>query len=408
MSVYFYHVLQAFLPIAFYLALWNKKISLKEAFLGSFIGIAFAFAAFRIASDFLSTDELKTVCFIIAIFSLLFLSIVFLSRFSVLKIALSAVLLFCFSVYYRVISEDFPLFSGELLDTMSIISFGFTIFGFLITIFFYIFFRNVAAALSKRVLVALGTVGVLLIVLNFFGLSALEMMRFKFINTHEISLSMSAILIYYGSFLHYPCAVLTLIALAFYLKNMPRMPAKTNVGSIVYRQIKAKREYVKTVAKCVISALLVSSALFLYYDLYASKPPKVSNSTILQPIDGKFKIPIKLLEDDDLHRFAYIDEESGKKIRFFALNRFKGKTSPVVVFDACMICGDMGYVKNGDELICISCNVRIFLPSVGKAGGCNPIPLIYENDGEYLIIELDEIKTGANFFSEIVKLGGAQ
>jgi uncharacterized membrane protein len=400
--------LQAFLPIAFYLALWNKKISLKEAFLGSSIGIIFAFAIFRIASDFSNVDELKTICFIAAVFSLWFLSFIFLLRFGVLKIALIAVLLFCFSVYYRVISEDFPLFGGELLDTMSIISFGFTIFGFLIIIFFYIFFKNAAASLSKRLLIALGAACLLLITLNFFGLSALEMMLFKFIDTSSLFLSVTAILIHYGSFLHYPCSILAFTALIFYLKNMPFLGAKSSVGSIVYRRIKAQREQIKTISKCVISAILISNALLLYYDLYASRPPKVSKSTILEPIDGEFRIPIKLLEDDDLHRFAYIDEESKKKVRFFAINRFKGKTSPVVVFDACMICGDMGYVKNGDELICIACNVRIFLPSIGKAGGCNPIPLVYENDGEYLIIKLDEIKTGVNFFSEIVKFGGAQ
>ncbi|MDR2342120.1 MAG: Fe-S-containing protein [Campylobacteraceae bacterium] len=407
MSIYFYHVLQSFLPIIFYLALWSKKISLKEAFLGFFIGIVFAFAAFRIASDFLSVDEFKAVCFITVIFFLILSPAFFISRFSVLKIAITAILLFCFSVYYRVLSYDFPLFSGELLDTVSIISFGFTVFGFFIIIFFYIFFRNTAKTLSKWVLIVLGTISVLFMALNFFALSALEMMLFKLIETKTSLLSVSAILKHYGQFLHYLYSILTLTALAFYLKNMSSLPEKSSVGSIVYRQIKAKRDYMKTLARCIISAILISNALLLYYDLYASRPPKISNSTIIEPIDGKFKIPIKILEDDDLHRFAYITED-GHKIRFFAINRFKGRTSPVVVFDACMICGDMGYMKRGDELICIACNVRIFLPSVGKPGGCNPIPLIYENDGEYLIIELDEIKTGANFFSEIVKYGGAQ
>jgi uncharacterized membrane protein len=406
-SIYFYHVLQSFLPIIFYLALWSKKISLKEAFLGFFIGIVFAFAAFRIASDFLSVDEFKAVCFITVIFFLILSPAFFISRFSVLKIAITAILLFCFSVYYRVLSYDFPLFSGELLDTVSIISFGFTVFGFFIIIFFYIFFRNTAKTLSKWVLIVLGTISVLFMALNFFALSALEMMLFKLIETKTSLLSVSAILKHYGQFLHYLYSILTLTALAFYLKNMSSLPEKSSVGSIVYRQIKAKRDYMKTLARCIISAILISNALLLYYDLYASRPPKISNSTIIEPIDGKFKIPIKILEDDDLHRFAYITED-GHKIRFFAINRFKGRTSPVVVFDACMICGDMGYMKRGDELICIACNVRIFLPSVGKPGGCNPIPLIYENDGEYLIIELDEIKTGANFFSEIVKYGGAQ
>jgi uncharacterized membrane protein len=403
-SVYFYHVLQAFLPIVFYLALWSKKISLKEAFIGSSVGIVFAFAVFRIASDFLNVDMLGTVCFIAVIFFLILSFAAFLSRFSVLKIAFTAVLIFCFSVYYRVLSYDFPLFSGELLDTLSIISFGFTVFGFFIIIFLYVFLKNIIISLSNRLLIVFGVFGILFMILNFFALGAVEMMNFKLIETKTLLLSASAILIYYGQFLHYLYSILTFAILAFYLKNMPSQPEKSSVGSIVFRQIKAKREYIKTSAKCAISALLIANALLLYYDLYASRPPQISNSTILEPVEGKFKIPIKLLEDDDLHRFAYIDKESRKKIRFFAINRFKGKTAPIVVFDACMICGDMGYAKKGDELICIACNVRIFLPSIGKAGGCNPIPLIYENDGEYLIIELDEIKTGANFFSETIAM----
>ncbi|MDR1614460.1 MAG: Fe-S-containing protein [Campylobacteraceae bacterium] len=406
MSVYFYHVLQAFLGIIFYLALWGRKISVKEMFLGSLAGIIIAFAAFKIADDFLSTDELKTTCFIIAIVSLLFLSVLFLLRYSVLKIALIALLIFSFGVYYRVLSYDFPLFSGELLDTLSIVSFSFTIFGFLIIIFLYLVLRNVAAVLSNKVLISLGIFSALLMILNFFALSMLEIMRFNLLKTSAQLLTVTAKLIHYGLFFHYVYTILIIIALIFYLKNIPSIPKKEVGNSIIYRKIKAKKEYIKTAAKCVISALLISNALFLYYDLYASKPPKISDSIILEPINDEFRIPIKILEDNDLHRFAYIDED-GNKIRFFAINRFKGKTSPVVVFDACMICGDMGYTKKGDELICISCNVRVFLPSVGKAGGCNPIPLIYENDGEYLIVKLDEIKTGANFFTGIVT-GGAK
>ena len=74
---------------------------------------------------------------------------------------------------------------------------------------------------------------------------------------------------------------------------------------------------------------------------------------------------------------------------------------PVAVFDSCMICGDKGYIKKGDELICISCNVRIFLPSVGKPGGCNPTPFNFLVENGTLKIPFKEITQGANYFSEI-------
>ena len=47
--------------------------------------------------------------------------------------------------------------------------------------------------------------------------------------------------------------------------------------------------------------------------------------------------------------------------------------------------------------------MRIFLPSVGKPGGCNPIPLDYSFDGQNIRINLDELEKGANFFSEVVE-----
>jgi len=144
------------------------------------------------------------------------------------------------------------------------------------------------------------------------------------------------------------------------------------------------------------------SAFMLFYDVIASRPPTISTPTILEPVNGEFKIPMELLRDNDLHRFAYITDE-GNKIRFFLLNRYKEKDAPVAVFDACMICGDMGYVKKGDELICIACNVRIFIPSVGKEGGCNPIPFPYHFDGTEITIKLETILKGVNYFSEVVE-----
>ncbi|MDR0762721.1 MAG: Fe-S-containing protein, partial [Campylobacteraceae bacterium] len=187
-----------------------------------------------------------------------------------------------------------------------------------------------------------------------------------------------------------------------YLKALPKLPKKNVVGSITFRKIKALIRNIFSVSKSTFVVLVIINTISIYYDFYASKPPKISQAKILEPIEGEFKISVELLKDNKLHRFAYITD-AGNKIRFFALNRFPDKVSPVAVFDACMICGDMGYIKNGDELICIACNVRIFLPSVGKEGGCNPIPFPYEFDGEYITIKLDTIEKGVNYFNEIVE-----
>jgi len=402
MSVYFFLVLQAYLGIILYLALWGKNISVKDFVLSSLIGVLSAFVVFKIASDYLVIDELKTISYSFSKLLLILFFVSFILRFRVFKIIVATCLIFCFSVYYRVLSYDFPLFSGELLDTLSIVSFGYTLLGFGTAIVLYLLLREASSKLSRKVRSTLIIITTLLLVSKLFADGMLELMRFGILDTSAGFLSLIAKLIHYGSFLPYAYCVLILCALGSYVLTLAKLPQKSLVGSVIYRKAKESRAKISNVTAAAVALVLISCGIMAYYDFYASKPPKLSNAEVLEPIDGEFKIPLKLLDDNDLHRFAYITD-AGNKIRFFALNRFVDRASPVVVFDACMICGDMGYIKSGDELICISCNVRIFLPSVGKEGGCNPIPLKYEIDDEWITVSLSDVEKGVNYFNEIVE-----
>ncbi|MDR0408035.1 MAG: Fe-S-containing protein [Campylobacteraceae bacterium] len=402
MSVYFFHTIQAYFGIIIYFALWGKKVSVKDFFISSAVGVILAFAFFRIASDFLAVDWLKTISYFSASFLLIFLFFIFILRTRILKLIVVSLLIFCFSVYYRVISYDFQLFSGELLDTLSIISFGFVLLGFIVMIFLYLLLRDVNSKLSNKITFSSIFIMTVLLVSRLLSDAVLELMRFGILDTRAEFLSIVAKLIHYSSFFPYLYSFLTIFLMGFYLKTLSKLPEKSVTGSIVFRKAKASRQNILNISKLTFAALIIINSIMMYYDFYASKPPMLSKAEIVEPIEGQFKIPVELLKDNKLHRFAYITD-AGNKIRFFALNRFPDKLSPVVVFDACMICGDMGYIKNGDELICISCNVRIFLPSVGKEGGCNPIPFPYEFDDEYITIKLETIEKGVNYFSEIVE-----
>lgn len=59
--------------------------------------------------------------------------------------------------------------------------------------------------------------------------------------------------------------------------------------------------------------------------------------------------------------------DDGKAVRFFVINRYPDKLRFGVVFDACLLCGDQGYVMEGNQVICVACGVHIFIPSIGKA-----------------------------------------
>jgi YHS domain-containing protein/DNA-directed RNA polymerase subunit RPC12/RpoP len=92
-------------------------------------------------------------------------------------------------------------------------------------------------------------------------------------------------------------------------------------------------------------------------------------------------------------------------VRFFLINRYDVAHAKIgVVYDACMICGDDGYIQVGNEIICIACNVRIFVPSIGKPGGCNPIPLDHTVEGGVITIAAADLDKGAKYFSEVVEI----
>ena len=281
----------------------------------------------------------------------------------------------------------FRCLKGALLDTLSIVSLGIVILGAFLLLFSYWLITKINVTLSARVRTSAIALITFFLLLGMLGELGIALMRLGVLPTSTWLLSLVAKVLHYSSFFPYIYLVLIVALALHYLFNQPRKMPKEEIGVIAYRRLNATRMHRQKVTVGNLLIVLVMSTFMLYYDLVSSRPPTISAPTILEPVNGEFKIPMELLRDNDLHRFAYITDE-GNKIRFFLLNRYKDKDAPVAVFDACMICGDMGYVKKGDELICISCNVRIFIPSVGKEGGCNPIPFPYEFDGKEITIKL--------------------
>ncbi|MBE0529762.1 MAG: DUF2318 domain-containing protein [Rhodospirillales bacterium] len=171
------------------------------------------------------------------------------------------------------------------------------------------------------------------------------------------------------------------------------------------RQVRARmlsRRRWLTGAMATASFLIVA---LLYHDLYASLPPSLSPAQPVQPdAQGLVRIDVNAVKDGKLYRYAYITSD-GHRVRFFLINRYDVAHAKIgVVYDACMICGDDGYIQVGNEIICIACNVRIFVPSIGKPGGCNPIPLDHTVEGGVITIAAADLDKGAKYFSEVVEI----
>ena len=97
--------------------------------------------------------------------------------------------------------------------------------------------------------------------------------------------------------------------------------------------------------------------------------------------------------------------KSSKAVRFFVINRQPDRLSLAVVFDACLLCGDQGYVMQDDQVVCIGCGVRMFIPSIGKPGGCNPVPIENWRQTETeILVNKTDLEDGLNLFSTIVEI----
>jgi uncharacterized membrane protein/YHS domain-containing protein len=154
-----------------------------------------------------------------------------------------------------------------------------------------------------------------------------------------------------------------------------------------------------------LAAACALAAMLLYQDLYASQPARLSDAAVVTADDtGHVAILIDAVKDGRLHRFAYIASD-GHRVRFFLINRYGPDRPRIgVVYDACMLCGDDGYIQAGNEVICVSCDVRIHVPSIGTPGGCNPIPLDHQVDGGTIRISAAELEKASKFFSEVVTI----
>ncbi len=120
----------------------------------------------------------------------------------------------------------------------------------------------------------------------------------------------------------------------------------------------------------------------------------LSPATEVSFVNGQVRIPLSQVSDGDLHRFAA--SESGATIRFWLYQRPDGKIA--TVFDACEICGAVGFYKGPTGVVCKNCAAPINPQSVGTAGGCNPVPLHAEVTADAVIITEADIAAGNRLF----------
>jgi high-affinity iron transporter len=190
--------------------------------------------------------------------------------------------------------------------------------------------------------------------------------------------------------------ILALTALMVLLDAKRREPLAVPVSPAERRKAawSARKERLWMASVYVFSFLFI--AMLTAEFVYAKNQSALSPATQVSFVNGRVTIPLAQVSDGDLHR--YQAEENGTPIRFWLYQKPDGKIA--TVFDACQICGAVGFYKTAGGVVCKNCAAPINPQSVGTAGGCNPIPLKASQTADSVIIQEADIAAGARVFEK--------
>jgi high-affinity iron transporter len=191
----------------------------------------------------------------------------------------------------------------------------------------------------------------------------------------------------------------TIVALAalMVLFDAKRREAVVDAASPAARRMAvwtARRERLWMASVYVFSFMFIAMVTAEF--VYAKSQSALSPATEVSFVNGAVKIPLAQVSDGDLHRFQ--TQENGTAIRFWLYQKPDGKIA--TVFDACQICGAVGFYKSANGVVCKNCAAPINPQSVGTAGGCNPIPLKATQTADAVIIQEADIAAGSRVFEK--------
>jgi FTR1 family protein len=186
-------------------------------------------------------------------------------------------------------------------------------------------------------------------------------------------------------------ALAVLLAPLYLLATAPRPAAQEGSGpeARLRRSTELRsRRGLQLAAGLSVALLLVLAVHFVATE----RGKRLSPSQPVTLVAGEARIPADL-NDGDLRRYEIAVH--GNLVRFFA---FRVGAEVRTAFDACQICGTEGYNLVGGQLLCLHCDAAISPSTVGREGGCNPIPLPSRREGDSVFLRESDLAAAASAF----------
>jgi FTR1 family protein len=156
------------------------------------------------------------------------------------------------------------------------------------------------------------------------------------------------------------------------------------------RQIWARRKHSRWMFAAslgLVVVILTLAADFVYARVAAAAP----DAQILNAVGNQVRVPIADVSDGNMHLFRVND--NGAEMRFLVIRKPDGSWGTAL--DGCSICGWSGYRQNGSNIVCRNCASAIYVPTIGQAGGCNPVGVPSHVEGAQLVMDLSAMTDAA-------------
>lgn len=303
---------------------------------------------------------------------------------------------FVFLMVFREGAETVGILAGVSLNTSELMSALGTLLGVALAVVFGVMFVKGSVRIDLRKFFRVTTVILLFVAAQLVVSGFHELSESGVIPSSKQEMALIGPIVRNDYF--FPVTMLALVTLMVLLEYRRRQPVPAVVASKAEerkREWTARRERFWGILVCVTAFIFMVGITAEF--VYAETPPSAPQATIVTANkDGHVVISTQGLAEGELNFYSF--DVHGTPVRFLLYRKPDGKVASV--FDACQICGAVGFYKGTSGLICKNCAAPINPQSVGQPGGCNPVPLRSDLQGDSVVINVTDLAAEAGQFSK--------
>jgi high-affinity iron transporter len=305
---------------------------------------------------------------------------------------------FVFLMVFREGVETVVILSGVTLNSTELMSFMGTLLGIGLAVVFGVMFVKGSVRVNLQKFFRVTTVILFFVALQLLISGLHELSENGYLPPSKREMALIGPIVRNDFF--FPVTMLALVALMVLMEYRRRRPETVAVsGAAISKADERKLEW--SAQRDRFWAIAVCTTAFIFMSMVTAEVIYAQKGTGLSPAteiafdkDGRVTIATADLAMGELRRYSV--NANGTKIRFLLYRKPDGTV--VTVFDACQICGGVGFYKGTAGLVCKNCASPVNPQSVGEPGGCNPLPLhSTQNGGAVVITSADLAQQAAQF-----------